>query len=110
MQIIELLFSAFLRENVTGPSIYTEYVEETKAPLIKSGPLPVRETDPISNKNEVLQDKLLRHLERDSEQVYMKMQFLVFFYALDFLLKNVPETIASPDLDLWRARFHYLHD
>jgi hypothetical protein len=62
----------FIRENVVGPSVYTEYVEETKAPLIKGGPLPDLEIDPISNKNQELQEKLLKHFEKDSEQIYLK--------------------------------------
>lgn len=46
------LWSFYQRENCVGPSVYTEYVEETRAPLIKGGPLPVTPFDPISNKNE----------------------------------------------------------
>jgi hypothetical protein len=56
-----------MRENFFGPSVYTQYVEETKAPLIKSGPLPDNPLDPLSNKNEELQDKLLKHFENDGE-------------------------------------------
>jgi hypothetical protein len=36
---------------MTGPSVYTLYVEETKAPIIKGGPLPDTPLDPMSNKN-----------------------------------------------------------
>ena len=46
------LWSVYQRENCIGPSVYTEYVEDTRAPLIKSGPLPETPFDPISNKNE----------------------------------------------------------
>ena len=47
-------WSLYIRENCIGPSIYTEYVEDTRAPLVKGGPLPVTPFDPISNKNEQL--------------------------------------------------------
>jgi len=43
-----------MRENCFGPSIYTQYVEETRAPLITAGPLPQNKLDPISTKNNVL--------------------------------------------------------
>jgi len=36
---------------MSGPSLYTQYVEETKAPLIKGGPLHDIPLDPMSNKN-----------------------------------------------------------
>jgi hypothetical protein len=71
-----------VRENCTGPSVYTEYVEETKKWVVKGGPLPQNILDPISNKNESLQEKLLAHFERDGESIYHKTQFLVLFYAL----------------------------
>lgn len=52
--LIKCLFNLFLRENVTGPSIYSLYVEEEKRPLQKGEPLVERELDPISYKNESL--------------------------------------------------------
>jgi len=42
-------------------------VEEEKRPLIKGEPLPEKETDPISNKNEALNEIMMRYFERDSE-------------------------------------------
>lgn len=57
---------------MTGPSIYSLYVEEEKRPLIKGEALVERELDPLSNKNQALQDKLLAHFERDSETMYAK--------------------------------------
>ena len=51
LALIEALYVIYIRENVTGPSIYTRYVEEEKRPLQKDEPLPEKETDPISNKN-----------------------------------------------------------
>lgn len=45
------LFESVYRENSVGPSVYTEYVDEVKRPLVKSGPLPDSELDPLSNKN-----------------------------------------------------------
>ena len=57
----------YIRENVTGPSLYTRYVEEELRPLQKDEPLPEKETDPISNKNASLQEKMVSYFERDSE-------------------------------------------
>jgi hypothetical protein len=62
----------YQRENSIGPSVYTEYVEETRAPLVKGGPLPETPFDPISNKNEQLQEVLLKHFEKDGEPFYHK--------------------------------------
>ena len=66
------LLNLYMRENCVGPSLYTEYVEETLAPLIKGGPLPENELDCISNKNLKLQAALLKQFERDGEQIYHK--------------------------------------
>jgi hypothetical protein len=51
LALIEALYVMYIRENVTGPSLYTRYVEEELRPLQKDEPLPEKETDPISNKN-----------------------------------------------------------
>ena len=55
--VTQVLFlqSFTLRENSLGPSVYTEYVEDTRAPLVKSGELPENDLDPISYKNKKLQ-------------------------------------------------------
>ena len=45
------LINFYMRENCVGPSVYTLYVEETLAPLIKGGPLPENDLDSLSNKN-----------------------------------------------------------
>ena len=45
------LMTFYMRENCVGPSVYTQYVEDTRAPLIKSGPLPENDLDSISIKN-----------------------------------------------------------
>ena len=66
------LLTFYMRENCVGPSVYTEYVEETRAPLIKSGPLPPNDLDCISNKHLLLQAAMLKHFERDGEQIYHK--------------------------------------
>ena len=76
------LINLYMRENCVGPSLYTEYVEETLAPLIKGGPLPENELDCMSNKNLKLQASLLKHFERDGEQIYHKSQFLILLYVL----------------------------
>ena len=71
LELIESLYYIYIRENVTGPSIYTLYAEEEKRPLIKGEALVERELDPLSNKNEALQELLIKHFERDSEQIYV---------------------------------------
>jgi len=82
------LWSIYIRENCIGPSIYTEYVEDTRAPLIKGGPLPVTPFDSISNKNEKLQELLLKHFEKDGEPFYHKAQFLILLFAIENLLDS----------------------
>ena len=71
IELIESLYYIYIRENVTGPSIYTLYAEEEKWPLIKGEALVERELDLLSNKNEALQELLIKHFERDSEQIYV---------------------------------------
>ena len=66
------LLTFYMRENCIGPSVYTEYVEETRAPLIKGGSLPINDLDSISNKNLQMKASLLKHFERDGEQIYHK--------------------------------------
>jgi len=88
LALIETLYTIYVRENVTGPSVYTLYVEEEKRPLIKGEPLPEKETDPISSKNEKLHDLMIAYFEKDSEQIYLKSQFLVLFFAIETLLLN----------------------
>lgn len=65
--LTQSLYEIFVRENITGPSVYSLYVDEEKRPLVKGEPLRPREIDPLSYKNEKLQEKLLSHFERDSE-------------------------------------------
>ena len=67
LALVEALYVMYIRENVTGPSLYTRYVEEELRPLQKDEPLPDKETDPISNKNTSLQEKMVSYFERDSE-------------------------------------------
>ena len=47
--------------------MYTQYVQETLAPLDTSGPLPENLLDPISFKNKPLQQALLKYFEKDGE-------------------------------------------
>ena len=119
LALIDTLYTIYVRENVTGPSVYTLYVEEEKRPLIKGEPLPEKETDPISNKNEKLNELMITYFERDSEQIYLKTQFLVLFFAIETLLMNdegikrfgdnaTKEEIQS--FDLWKARYFFLYD
>jgi hypothetical protein len=52
LALIEALHLIFIRENITGPSVYSLYVEEEKRPLIKGEPLRKRpELDSLSTKN-----------------------------------------------------------
>lgn len=90
--MILFLWTAYVRENMLGPSIYTLYVEDTRAPLIATE-LPENILDPISNKNTLLQRALLHHFDKDGEQLYHKSQFLILFFALDVLLAQ--EDFAS---------------
>ena len=53
MSMLLMFFSFYIRENHVGPSVYTEYVEETLEPLVK-GHLPAFTLDPISHKNKHL--------------------------------------------------------
>ena len=48
------LLTFYVRENCVGPSVYTQYVEETRMPLIKGGPLAENDLDCLSNKNLLL--------------------------------------------------------
>ena len=68
MTLAWFLLSFYMRENCTGPSVYTQYVEETRAPLVKGGPLPSNDLDCMSNKNLQLQAALLKNFERDGER------------------------------------------
>ena len=83
------LFSTYIRENSLGPSVYTQYVQETLAPLDTSGALPENPLDPISFKNKALQQALLKHFEKDGEQLFHKSQFLIILYVLDMLLTDM---------------------
>lgn len=95
--------------------MYTEYVEETLAPLIKGGPLPLNELDFMSNKNLRLQAALLKFFERDGEQIYHKSQFLVLLFILQQLIAD-EEYAGTFGTDmkmfslLLRARLSFLLD
>jgi hypothetical protein len=117
--LIETLYTLYIRENVTGPSIYTLYVEEEKRPLIKGEPLPEKDTDAISNKNTALNDMMIAHFERDSEQIFLKTQFLIVFFAIETFVLNeecikrfqgaaTEEQLKS--FELWKARYYFLYD
>lgn len=115
MTLAWFLLSFYMRENCTGPSVYTQYVEETRAPLVKGGPLPQNDLDCISNKNLKLQAALLKNFERDGEQIYHKSQFLVLLYILSQLFAD-EEYAGSFGMStkmfsvLMRARLSYLLD
>ena len=84
--MIKFFFAFYLRENCLGPSVYTEYVEDTRSPLVRAV-LPKNDLDALSNKNKVLQNTLLDHFQRDGESLYQRSQFLIFLYASEILLK-----------------------
>ena len=81
-----ILLTFFLKENQLGHSVYTQYVEETKCPIDQSGPLPDFAFDPISNKNEALQDKLVAHFSISGENMYEKVQFLIIFFYMNIIV------------------------
>ena len=86
----------YARENLLGPSVYTEYVEETLAPLNKGGPLPENDLDVISFKNEQLNECLMKHFETDGEEIYHKSQFLIFIYAAEFMFESKQLFVKNP--------------
>jgi len=100
------LFAFYLRENCLGPSVYTEYVEDTRAPLIK-GDLPRTDFDPISTKNKLLQAALLDHFQRDGETLYVRSQMLILLYCAEILLASRDETEFTT---LHKARLSFLLD
>ena len=91
--MIIFLMTFYGRENMLGPSVYTQYVEETLAPLVTSGPLPENNLDIISFKNEKLQEFMLKHFERDGEEIYHKAQFLILLFAVEHLLEKRSEFV-----------------
>ena len=84
--MVIFLCGSYARENCLGPSVYTEYVEDTLAPLVKGGDLPDNDLDIMSFKNKELQKSLMKHFERDGEQVYHKSQFLILLYGVEHLI------------------------
>lgn len=95
---------------VIGPSVYTEYVEDTRAPLVK-GHLPETQFDQISTKNEGLQSLLLKHYEKDGEPFYQKTQLLPLFFYLEVVLQR--EELGAHETQfkqLMQARVSYLRD
>lgn len=110
VSLVLLLWTVYQRENVVGPSVYTEYVEETRAPLEK-GFLPETPFDPISTKNEALQDALLKHYEKDGEPFYHRSQFMVILLLLETTLQR---EVVTPEEALFakliKARVSFLRD
>jgi len=80
--LLYTLYAVLLKENQTGPSVYTQYVDEEKCPIDHNGPLIDFEFDPISYKNKKLQNILVQHFSIESETFYKRMQFLILMYAL----------------------------
>lgn len=105
--LVHFLMAFYLRENSLGPSVFTEYVEDTRAPLVKSE-LPVTEFDPISTKNQLLQYALLGHFERDGETLYQRSQMLILLFCVETLLASAAPTDES--VVLYSARLSFLLD
>ena len=99
--------------------MYTEYVEETQAPIDKhiSDPkkMPAFALDHISNKNDKLQTALLDHFEKDGEHVYERTQFLILFFAIETLVNkwaDHEEAAKPPKIAhslLWQARYSIVY-
>lgn len=104
-----------LKENQVGQSVYTQYVEETKAPIDQSGPLPDFEFDNISYKNEALQNIFIEHYSLDGELPYERTQFFMLFYATD-LISQTWQKFEEENKQkinhslLWRARFSMMYN
>jgi hypothetical protein len=112
LELIEILYDIFVRENITGPSVYSLFVDEEKRPLQKGEPLPEKPVDPLSSKNKDLHERLLEHYEKDSETIYQNTQFLTLFFAIEILLESVLHADHQENVEwyLWSARFHMLYD
>ena len=116
--LVICIYFIFLKENQAGQSVYTEYVEETLAPIDQSGPLPDFAFDAVSNKNDELQAQLLEHFNKDGEQVYECTQWLILLYAIEVvneewtksekLIENRECTQLNYSL-LWTARYSMLY-
>mmetsp|Transcript_32157 Transcript_32157/g.49178 ORF Transcript_32157/g.49178 Transcript_32157/m.49178 type:complete len:311 (-) Transcript_32157:1396-2328(-) len=116
-----LLWTFFLKENQLGQSVYTEYVEETKAPIDQhvSDPkmLPAFALDHISSKNTDMQSVLLDHFEKDGENLYDRAQFLIVFFAIEVLIHYWVQLKENSELKqtevphhlLWQARFSMVY-
>lgn len=110
VSLILLLWSIYYRENTCGPSIFTEYVEETRAPLNKSY-LVETELDLISTKNNLLHNVLLKHYEKDGEPFYQNSQLLIILTLLEITLTR--EVLSEEERwfsKLMTARVSYLKD
>lgn len=103
-----LAFTIFLKENMLGQSVYTQYVEETKCPIDQSV-LPDLPFDGISWKNQKLQDLLVVHYSIESESFYRRTQFLILFVFIGIALDKLEE-LEHPEVKLWRVRFAAAHN
>jgi len=102
-----VLWALFLKENMAGQSVYTMYVEETKAPIDQTE-LPKLEFDPICYTNETLQNQLIDYFAKDSEIIYERTQFLILFLGIQMLTQKIQENIEAYDNgNLWMARYSY---
>ena len=105
-----LLWTVYQRENAIGPSIFTEYVEDTRKPLVK-GYLPETDLDCLSTKNEYLQNIILKNYEKDGEPFYQKSQLLPMLTFLDQALMREDLTEDEKAFkSLMQARLFYLKD
>lgn len=81
--------------------------------------MPDKDTDAISNKNVELNEMMIKHFERDSEQIFLKTQFLIVFFAIETLvmnedgIKRFQDTATEEEIksfELWKARYYFLYD
>jgi len=100
----------FLKENMAGQSVFTQYVEETKCPIDQSGPLPsIEGLDDISFANKECQDTLVHYYCRESESFYQRTQFLILFLMAEVGIDMMREQEHS-EAHLWSARHAYIHN
>ena len=71
VSLVLFCYTLYIRENSLGPSVYTQYVEDTRAPLV-SKELPPYDLDHLSTKNRSLQAQLCEHFQQDGEAIYHK--------------------------------------
>ena len=102
----------FLRENQTGPSAYTKYVDEEKAPVDHyTAELPEFELDNMSTKNKEMQDSLVEEFSLKGETFYNRVQFLIVLKMIGVWLGKMSKDGDEQAfiVHLWTARHAWTH-